>query len=130
MYGTPSKKLVKGGSETGWTQGIMFDEVTGRLYYSFGSWYNIPNTNDPALAWAELNTSGPIPHGPWQAPDGVSHAQRIRGGSLIIPDWFANAYLGGRNLGLGFGAYYSGYQAARRGRTWRRRTTRKTPIRF
>lgn len=32
---------------------------------------------------------------------------QVRGGTLQIPRWFADAYLGGRSLGLGFGGYYS-----------------------
>lgn len=42
------------------------------------------------------------------APAAVRRAAlQVRGGSLQIPRWFADAYLGGRSLGLGFGGYYS-----------------------
>ena len=33
----------------------------------------------------------------------------MRGGSLTIPDWFADTYLGGRKLGVGFGGPWSGW---------------------
>jgi hypothetical protein len=113
VYGYPTVKPNITGQT--WTHGMMYDDATGRFYFSWGPWYNIPPTNYPSLGWAALNEAGPVVHGPWNAPDTTAHCQKIRGGSLIIPDWFAETYLGGRKLGVGFGGYYSGFSACGRG---------------
>ena len=113
-YGT--NKRIRKGAEVGWTHGLNFDERTNRLYYSFGSWYNIPELNDPSLGYAVLSDDKVKKVvGPWNAPDKKANCQRIRGGSLLIPDWFAMQYLDGRRLGVGFGGYYSGVNACSRG---------------
>jgi hypothetical protein len=90
--------------------GLYYEEATGRLYFSFASWYNIPPLNSPSLGYALLNEAGPKAFGPWKAPESTAHCQKIRGGSLAIPKWFADRFTGGRTLGLGFGGYYSGVQ--------------------
>jgi hypothetical protein len=110
VYGTPSMK--PSGS---WTHGVNYDAATGRLYYSFAPGYHIAQTNDPSLGYAQLEEAGPVASGPWSAPSAVAHCQKIRGGSLTIPDWFAEGYLAGRKLGLGFGGYYSGFASCSKG---------------
>jgi hypothetical protein len=117
-WGTAVYKGEKGpvrGGQGIETHGLYYEEATGRLYFSFASWYNIPALNSPSLGYALLNESGPKAFGPWKAPERVAHCQKIRGGSLAIPKWFADRFTGGRTLGLGFGGYYSGVQPCSRG---------------
>jgi hypothetical protein len=102
------KKKIRGGKEVGLTHGLSYDETRGRLYFSFGSWYNIPPFNEPSLGYAILEEGGAKAFGSWKAPK-AAHCQKIRGGSLQIPQWFAERFTGGRTLGLGFGGAYSGY---------------------
>jgi hypothetical protein len=116
LYG--DSKLVKAKTgEIGLVDGLHYDERTNRLYYNFGSWYNIPPTNDPAMGFAVLEDDKVAKVGTgWKSPDGhAAHSQKIRGGTLIIPDWFSTTYLGGRRLGLGFGGYYSGVSNCSKG---------------
>jgi hypothetical protein len=110
-------RKIKGGKESGVVEGLHYDERTNRLYYNFGSWYNIPPTNDPAVGFAILNDDQVARAGTaWKSPDNhTAHNQKIRGGSLIIPDWFASTYLDGRRLGIGFGGYYSGVSPCSKG---------------
>ena len=108
------KKKIRGGKEVGWTHGLNYDEASKRLYFSFGSWYNIPPLNDPSLAYAVIEEGGAKTFGSWKAA-GAAGNQKIRGGSLSIPRWFAERFTGGRTLGLGFGGYYSGYAACSAG---------------
>ena len=118
-YGTAiyrDAKRIKKGKEVGWTHGLTFDERRNRFYFSFGSWYNIPNDNDPSLAYAQLDDDKILDVvGGWNAPAKLAHNQAMRGGSLLIPDWFAARYTDGRRLGVGFGGYYSGVQSCSRG---------------
>jgi hypothetical protein len=110
VYGGPSMKV-----SGEWTHGVNYDEATGRLYYSFASGYNVAQYNNPSLGYARLEETGPVASGPWGAPQSIAHGQKIRGGSLMIPDWFADSYLAGRRLGLGFGGYYSGFASCSKG---------------
>jgi len=109
------KNKTKGGKENGWVHGMNYDQESGRLYYSFASWYNIPPTNDPSLSYAVLDDSGAKSFGPWKASAALAPCQKIRGGTLNIPKWFAERYTQGRTLGLGFGGAYSGYSACANG---------------
>ena len=85
----------------------MFDPAApSRFYFSWHSGYTA-NTNYPSLAWTDLIPGAPVCHGSWQGDGTTVWTKKIQGGTTIIPDWFANAYLGGRKLGLGFGGYYS-----------------------
>ena len=89
------------------THGLFWDDRTQRLYWSFGDYYNGDRSNDNVLGYTTFGDGG-VTRGPWRSVDGnVTHSQRVRGGTLAIPDSFANAYLGGRSLGIGFGGYYS-----------------------
>ena len=103
VYGTPSVKP----SGPIVTSGLSYDQATGRLYYSYASGYNVSQENVPSLGCAVLNESGPVASGPWLSPNVT--IQAMRGGSLMIPDWFADTYLAGRKLGVGFGGGYSGW---------------------
>jgi hypothetical protein len=86
-----------------WAHGLYWDEDLKRLYYSFASWYNTAG-NTPCLAYATLGDT-PKPYGPWKSSR--ASTQKVRGGSLRIPKWFADKYTRGRSLGIGFGGYYS-----------------------
>jgi hypothetical protein len=118
-YGTAiyaDAKRIKKGKEVGWTHGLTFDERTNRFYFSYGSWYNIPNENDPCIAYAHLRDDKIVDVvGGWNAPPDLAHNQKMRGGSLIIPDWFAAQYTDGRRLGVGFGGVWAGIQSCSRG---------------
>ena len=104
-YGTAvygDAKRIKKGKEVAWTHGLTYDERRNRLYFSFGSWYNIPNDNDPCLAYAQFDDDKIVDVvGGWNAPPQLAHNQKMRGGSLLLPDWFAAQHTGGRRLGVG-----------------------------
>ncbi|WIA10277.1 hypothetical protein OEZ85_010472 [Tetradesmus obliquus] len=118
LYG--GRRLIDGAYAV-WTHGLRYDAARGRLYWSFGDVYNAAARNDPVLGYTLLGNSSSssssiTAKGPWSvstagsncnAPGCTLHSQKVRGGSLQIPCWFADAYLGGRSLGLGFGGYYS-----------------------
>ncbi|MGL6073482.1 MAG: hypothetical protein ACRC8S_04890 [Fimbriiglobus sp.] len=109
-------KLIKKGKEIGLSGGFTFDERKNRFYFSFGSWYNIPNDNDPSIAYATLQDDKIVETvGPWNADFVLAHNQKVRGGSLLMPDWFATNFTDGRRLGMGFGGYYSGVAACSKG---------------
>ena len=111
VYGNPSVKP----SRADWTCGLSYDQATGRLYYSYASGYNVAQTNIPSLGCAVLDEAGPVVSGPWLSQNVT--IQVMRGGSLMIPDWFADTYLAGRKLGVGFGGGYSGWAACSPGPT-------------
>jgi hypothetical protein len=109
-------KKIKKGKETGQTHGITFDERRSRFYFSYGSWYNVPDDNEPSLGYAQFQDDKITEQvGPWRADAKVANNQRIRGGTVILPDWFATNYTDGRRLAVGFGGYYSGVSACSRG---------------
>jgi hypothetical protein len=107
------KRMIKNGKERAYTHGLYYDQKADRLYFSFGSWFNIPPLNEPSLAYVRLADNKVF--GPWKADDRLAHCQKIRGGTTPIPQWFADKYLHGRTLGVGFGGYYSGYSACAMG---------------
>ena len=92
-----------------WTHGLFFDDQSQRLYWSFGDVYNADTSNDHFLgATVFSDASSTRSLGPWVTSDPENaHAQRVRGGVLRIPQWFADTYIGGRTLGIGFGGYFS-----------------------
>ncbi|MDX2004368.1 MAG: hypothetical protein SFU83_03745 [Meiothermus sp.] len=110
---TSSDQSPCGGRDGGlangaWTHGLFWDQGRGGLYWSYGSPYNGAGCNHPALGFSRLGAGGSSAQGPWSVRAGPGvHAQMVRGGVLRIPGWFAQAYTGGRSLGLGFGGYYS-----------------------
>lgn len=87
------------------TVGLLFDERDQRLYWSFGDIYNGDHSNDNVLGYTTFG-AGAEAFGPWHT-NGAVHSQKVRGGTLLIPQSFADEYLGGRRLGVGFGGYYS-----------------------
>jgi hypothetical protein len=61
----------------------------------------------PKVVTSDLPAFGPWKVAPVVSGDTALHSQKVRGGALEIPQWFADKYLGGRNLGVGFGGYYN-----------------------
>jgi hypothetical protein len=88
----------------GWrTYGLFWDEPTKRLYWSQAIYYNSTGRNTPSLGYTELTDKGPVSHGPWVTN---SYIQKVRGGCLRLPDYFAKKYTKGHPLALGFGGAY------------------------
>jgi hypothetical protein len=89
------------------TNGLFFDEASSRLYWSYGHWYNTSNPFNPSLGFSLIDDA----HGTATGVGAWSVDPRpekfARGGSLRIPQWFADRFTGGKTLGAGFGGYYS-----------------------
>jgi hypothetical protein len=83
--------------------GLYWDEEAGRLYWSHAPYYNADATNVASLGYTELTDKGPVAHGCWATN---SYVQKVRGGCLRIPTYFAEKYTKGRTLALGFGGSY------------------------
>jgi hypothetical protein len=62
---------------------------------------------EPKVVTSNLPASGPWRIAPVVSGDTALHSQKVRGGALEIPRWFADKYLEGRSLGVGFGGYYN-----------------------
>jgi len=97
------------------THALYWDAKLGRLYWSYGHWYNVVQANNPVLGYTTFSETQATARGPWKSAAGSAHSQRIRGGVLRIPDWFAERYTGGKTLGVGFGGYWSGVANASQG---------------
>jgi hypothetical protein len=118
IYG--GRKQTHEGNELGsgiYTHGLYWDAELRRLYWSYGHWYNVVQANNPVLGYSLLRSTGAVAKGPWKSADGAAHSQRLRGGVLRIPDWFATRYTNGKTLGIGFGGYWSGVASASQGPT-------------
>jgi len=89
------------------TYGLYYDQDLGRLYWSYGDWYNADFPFNPSFGYSVLNDSTGVVTGvgTWSLTDRPEHF--TRGGTLRIPQWFADSYTGGRSLGVGFGGYFS-----------------------
>lgn len=84
--------------------GLIWDETRNVLWGTYGDTY-VPTDNFPGHHACKLNPDGTTSaYGPFKASAGSSHN---RGGLLRIPQWFADDYLGGKNVG-GFGTMNSG----------------------
>lgn len=91
-----------------WVHGISYDADQERLYWNYGEIYNADASNDHIFGYTKLNGNKIVARGPWRTTSSSEiHSQMVRGGTLTIPKWFADQYLGGRQLGLGFGGYYN-----------------------
>ena len=89
------------------TYGLYYDQDLGRLYWNYGDWYNADFPYNPSLGYSVLNDSTGVGTGGgyWSLTNRPEHF--TRGGTLRIPQWFADSYTGGRSLGAGFGGYFS-----------------------
>ena len=108
--GQSSLLINSGGGSEGWSQGSMwYDENTNMLYWT--NWANYPGSGRmpslPTLYYAKLDFENKqvINRESWRLPenrDGAPFGGFI-GGVTVIPDSFANNYLNGQKLAIGFG---------------------------
>jgi hypothetical protein len=95
------------GRRVGQLNGLYWDPIDSRLYWSSGNLYNTLHPDDPAMGYSTLGDNGsPVAsYGPWRFTG--RGAKATMGGVLPIPQWFATQYTKGRRLGAGFGGYWS-----------------------
>ena len=89
-----------GGSEV---IGLYWDETDKRLYWSYGSMYNTLGWDDPSVGYSTLNdsTGAGTAVGAWRF---TGRGPKATLGCVIpLPQWFADAYTGGRRLAAGCG---------------------------
>jgi hypothetical protein len=89
------------------TYGLYYDVSSDRLYWTYGDWYNADFPYQPSIGYSTLNgaTGVATGAGAWSLANRPEKFDR--GGMLQIPQWFADRYTGGKNLGVGFGGYFS-----------------------
>lgn len=89
------------------TYGLYYDQNLNRLYWNYGHWYNASNPYNPSVGYSTLNDTTGVATGvgAWGLQD--RGEKFSRGGTLRIPQWFADDYTGGKSLGVGFGGYFS-----------------------
>ncbi len=89
------------------TYGLLYDQATNGLYWTFGDWYNTAAPFNPSIGYSRLNdaTGAGSGIGAWCLSNRPEHLER--GGATRIPSWFAQRFTGGNTLGVGFGGYYS-----------------------
>jgi PKD repeat protein len=89
------------------TYGLYYDQNLGRLYWSYGDWYNAEFPYNPSFGYSVLDdsTGAGTGVGAWSL---TARPEKFdRGGTLRIPQWFADRFTGGKSLGVGFGGYFS-----------------------
>jgi hypothetical protein len=94
---------------TGGIRGLFWDEEDKVIYASFGDdyWhvgYDQRCTTFCAAKFADGDTSV-IPLASWRVAG--TGFKAVQGGITRIPKWFAEQYLNGKSLGVGFGGYFS-----------------------
>jgi hypothetical protein len=89
------------------TYGLNWCEEQKRLYWNYGHWYNATNPYNPCLGYSTLddNSGKASGVGAWRLRDRPE--KFARGGSVIIPSWFAKRFTKEKTLGVGFGGYFS-----------------------
>ena len=82
-------------------------QPTKRLYWNYGHLYNATNSSNPCFGYRTLDDTTGTAKGieAWRL-EGRSEKYG-RGGCVRLPKWFANAYTGGKSLGVGFGGNWS-----------------------
>lgn len=90
--------------------GIHWDEIDQRMYWTYGRGYSGSTgleSQSPCFGYSTLDydTATGVGYGPWKVAGQSWKA--LMGGMVAIPSWFADAYLDGKRLGIGFGGYYS-----------------------
>lgn len=90
-----------------WTYGLHFDQGLNRLYWNYGHWYNATHPDNPSLGYSVLSEAAKQGIGVASYSFQGRSEKFCRGGTLRIPQWFANRYTGGKSLGAGFGGYFS-----------------------
>jgi hypothetical protein len=101
-----ARHTVQHGSPSGFVYGLYWDESDKRLYFNYGDTYKANTNPDSSIGYATLDDSTGMATsvGSWQ----VGHNSKMTmGGTLPIPEWFAEQYTEGRRLAAGFGGYQS-----------------------
>ncbi len=90
-----------------WTYGLYYDESLKRLYRNYGHWYNAENPYNPSMGYSDIDDQTGVATGigAWRMKDRPE--KYARGGVMPIPQWFVDKYTNGKNLGIGFGGYFS-----------------------
>lgn len=98
---------IAGSKRVGQMFGLYWDEQDRRIYWNDQNIYNTCCPDDPGMGYSTLNdTTGAITIvGAWRFTGRGTKA--INTCVLPIPQWFADAYTGGRRLGAGCGGYQS-----------------------
>ena len=116
------------------TDGLYYDQSSGRLYWTYGYYYNATYPYNPSIGYSTLNDATGVATGVGAWSLTGRQEKFDRGGVPQIPQWFANRYTGGDTLAVGFGGYFAidrrrqlrpGPGGDRRRRT--RASTRTTP---
>jgi|SRR5579871_409210 len=92
------------------TYGLYWDPNAQRLYWNYGHWYNPTNNDNPCVGYATLDDATGVATGvaAYRLQDAGCKAGC--GGTLNVPQWFADQYLGAgghARLAVGHGGYYS-----------------------
>lgn len=96
---------VTKGHRVGQMNGLYWDPIDRRLYFSSGDLYNTVRPDDPSMGYCTLDDGVPETHGPFRFTGRGCKA--TMGGVLPIPDWFSSQFTPGRRLAAGFGGYWS-----------------------
>lgn len=100
------RNTTNGGTESGVINGLYWDQQDQRLYWSYGALYTT-SSDDPAVGYSMLNdaTASSTVVGVWRF---TGRGQKAVNMSVVpIPQWFADAYTGGKRLAAGCGGYQS-----------------------
>jgi hypothetical protein len=91
------------GHRVGQLNGLFWDPIDRRLYWSAGNLYNTLHPDDPSMGYSTLEDGSTF--GAWKFSG--RGAKATMGGVLAIPDWFATQFTKGQRLAAGFGGYWS-----------------------
>jgi hypothetical protein len=95
--------------------GFWYDDSSSLLYWThYNGYYTTGVTGFPQISTTKLDTNGIVTKH-WYLPATLPMYKGFWAGVTKIPDDFANKYTNGRNIGLGFGGYFSICQTASRG---------------
>lgn len=91
------------------TYGIYFDPASSKLYWNYGHWYNATNPFNPSFGYSLVTGTGVNTSIIGQAAYRFTNRSEkfTRNGTTPIPQWFADRFTGGKNIGVGFGGYFS-----------------------
>lgn len=100
---------VYGGKRSGvpgevWTHGLRFEGDT--LWWHYGSNYAVQSETQSSFGRTRFNADGTLTAlGPYKT---TVHSNRTRGGSMLLPQWFADKYTDGKRFVVGVGGVTSG----------------------
>jgi len=78
-------------------KGLLWDEASQRLCWTYMDQYNVAGSHDPCLGASQLLPEGPRADGPWRL---ACHSMRVGGYLVALPESL-QALLGGMRLGAG-----------------------------